>query len=351
LFKQNKIKEKMADLDEMNALLSKTRDLLEACEKGDMSKLEEGVACADKLLRVNPHQVNSLIMKGLALSAAKKSQEAILCYNHVIKSFPTNYLGYFNKGCEMFILEKFEEAHVLFVKSIDLEPDHSSIYVNKGDCLYALEKYDEALKAFTKSAQLDDQNFKALKNQANCFRELKNYKRAVQSYTAALKLQSNDFNCHFQLAEICRSYLQDFAQANIHYDKLIEMRPDNRWFYIYKGDCLFKLLQWQKLIDTYEAADKIESTDSDLVVTFARAFAYYCLEVAARRSSKDKKDASVSTNGQAALKYINMCLKLDPDYLEGYDLKRDILLCLNRNEEAAECEMAELEVRLRTNRL
>jgi tetratricopeptide (TPR) repeat protein len=356
----------MTDQVKHNALVSKARNLVTACQRGDMSKVDEAIACADKLLKANPHQLNSLMFKGLALSAAKKSQEAILCYNHIIKSFPRNYMGYLNKGCEMHILKRCREAHELFDKSIELEPNESKIYIKKGECLLELENYEEALKAFTNAAHIDDKNFETLKRMGDCYKSKKidqnywndcheNNEKAVQSYKAALKLQPGDYYCHFNCAKILHWNLRDHAQANEHYDKLIEMRPKEAEFYHYKAKCLSKLNEWQLLLDIFEDANQLFQIERSIVldingvrwdarnVYYNRALLYHNLGV-------EIKTTVCSKNGRSALDYINMCLKMELNSTQYYycSLAKEDILNLQSitNNKAVDCETAELEVRL-----
>jgi tetratricopeptide (TPR) repeat protein len=310
----------------------------------DDTKIEEGMQCVDKLLKMNPHNREALIYKGIALSRMDKNNEALLCLNHVIKLFPRHYNGYMNKGTVLFNLQRYQSALDAFNKSIDLTPDdddqHCDLYFNQGNCLFSLNRFEEAFKSFKQAASLDTSDRVFLVKKGHCLRELKRFKEAIVEYKAALRIEPETQECYFHIGNILKDEMKDYAEAIKYFNKLIIIDPTNSCPLLSKADCLMACEKWAKASQFYQKAfDLIAcSVDQGGVVCCNSHFDIdFNLSICFYNMNKNEQ----------ALVCINRCIQMEANKIDLYVHKRRILVALKKYDEAADCEIEELRLQMK----
>lgn len=93
--------------------------------KGDqllnLGKYEEAIKAYDKVIELNPNDLDFYNNRGAALTLLKKYELAIKEFNRVIKLDP-NYSGLYNKGLTLIKLGDYKSAFKAINEFIDLEP-------------------------------------------------------------------------------------------------------------------------------------------------------------------------------------------------------------------------------------
>lgn len=324
-----------------NNLLATAYQLL----NGDSdSKIEEGMKCIDKLLKMKPNNRDALVYKGIALSKLNKNEEALLCLNNVISKFPRYYLGYMNKGTVLFALKRYQSALDAFNKSIELssiegDGQNADLHFNKANCLFSLDRFEEALKSYKRASSIDPSDHVFLLRIGDCLRELKKFKESVVEYKAALRINPEEEECYFHIGNILKNEIEDYSEAMKYFNKLILIDPDNSCPMLNKADCLMKLQKWEKAVQFYDKAfetisrgfvnvdDKCCKSRYD--IQFNKSVCFYNLK-----------------KNEPALDCVNKCIQLHPNDIHLYVQKRIILLAMKKFEEAADCEIEELKLEI-----
>jgi tetratricopeptide (TPR) repeat protein len=259
---------------------------------GDRKLIEgaEGAKTVDKLLKLNPHDVDALIAKGINLIQLDKVEEALLCMTHALKLSPKNISCHFQKGAVLFKLKHYAKALESFEKCLQLNFNFllapqlrnmskdflSGIHLRTGHCLFHLKRYKEALEVYD---QFDEMGVNVLcdietayVNKINCLKNLGRYVQAVRVCVKASKLF-----------------------------------PQNPCIHIANGECLIKQ-------EMYDEAAAALCKASDIVPDCPAAF-HHLKSICFFGAEKDKE----------ALESVNKCIELEPNNREFDKLRKDIL--------------------------
>lgn len=134
---------------------------VEAIERG---MYQEAVGYLDRVLAIEPDNVDALLKKGEALSYLGRYEEELQNYDRVLAIEPDNVDALFNKGGALLDLGKYEEAIEYFDRVLASEPDAVDALNNKGVASYYIPRKEEAKKYFDEALRIDSDNDEASKN-------------------------------------------------------------------------------------------------------------------------------------------------------------------------------------------
>ena len=68
----------------------------------------EAICCFDKVLEIDPKNVNSLVMRCASIEELKRYDEAIIYYDKVLEIDPKNADALNKKGCSLYEIGKYD---------------------------------------------------------------------------------------------------------------------------------------------------------------------------------------------------------------------------------------------------
>ena len=166
--------------------------LLVGDELRDAGKYEEAIVYYDKVLAIDPTDLDALLRKGLALDDLGKIDEAILYYDKVIAIDPTDIFALYNKALALDNLGKLDEAISYYDKVLEIDPTDTDALYNKGLILDNLGKLDEAISYYDKVLAIDPNDVGALYHKGFALDRTGRYSEAVTYYDRVLAINPND---------------------------------------------------------------------------------------------------------------------------------------------------------------
>ena len=82
------------------------------------------------------------------IKSVDRKKEAIKCFDKVIEIDPENVDAWCNKGSMLCELNSFEEALKCYNKVLELEPENIDVWRYKGNALIELEQFEDAIKCY-----------------------------------------------------------------------------------------------------------------------------------------------------------------------------------------------------------
>ncbi len=116
---------------------------------------EEGLACYNMAILLNPDYGMAHRDKGSLLQKSGRYEEALLSLNEAVRLMPDSKMAHYLKGICLDMLGYNQEALECFDTAIRLNPHFASAYQGKGIALDKLGRYEEALQSLEYSLQLD----------------------------------------------------------------------------------------------------------------------------------------------------------------------------------------------------
>ena len=128
----------------------------------DNQKYDEALQYFDKVLDIDPSNVNALNNKGLALDHLQRYDEALQYFDKALTIDPSSFSALNNKGTALDHLQRYDEALQYFDKALTIDPSSVNALNNKGTALDHLKRYNEALQFYDKALFIDPSSMKAL---------------------------------------------------------------------------------------------------------------------------------------------------------------------------------------------
>ena len=141
-----------------------------------------------------------------------------------------DYKYYLDYGIYDFESGRYSDAIEKINQSLELKNDWEIPYFYRAVANQALENFDEAILDYTKALQLNDKMTDAYYNRAKILLSRKDVEnpdinRAVSDLEKALELDSKFVDALFAMAA-AQKKLENFEQAIVYLDKILELQPD-----------------------------------------------------------------------------------------------------------------------------
>ena len=137
----------------------KSKDITELYSEGkryyDNDDYAKAIDIFNKIIDLDPNNIQVRIDKGLALEGADNYKEAVDTYEQVNKIQPDKAIAYSFKGNALRELNDFENSLKAHDKALELEPNDSTYLCFKGNTLLAMGNYTEALNLYNRVIELD----------------------------------------------------------------------------------------------------------------------------------------------------------------------------------------------------
>jgi len=228
------------------------------------------------------------------------------------------------KGSLLLKLESYEDAIECFLRAISLDPNISLYYFNNANALNHLEKFNQANLFFDRAIQLDP------------FNSLYLYSKEINLIENQLKVKPDDHElinskgCFFLK-------LKEFAEAEIEFEKAINLDSDKADYHYHRGIALSELGQVEKAHRCFETAKALNSNKNDFCI-------YQQINMINWHMKSNPGDAELFnrkgkllfklTDYATAVRCFSKAIKLDPSKHEYYFQKGNTLEIMDRKEES-----------------
>jgi tetratricopeptide (TPR) repeat protein len=180
---------------------------------GSLGRHEEGLACLDRALALNPKEALAWYNKGLALGRLGRYEVALACYDHALALNPQLAQAWYNKGVRLASLGRHEEALACYDRALAHNPQDPEAWCNKGLELWSLGRHEEALACCDRALALNPQFAETWNNKGNALASLGRYEEALACYDHALALNPQDAQSWYNNGVILAGEFSNFREA------------------------------------------------------------------------------------------------------------------------------------------
>ncbi len=149
---------------------------------------EGSLEAFDKVLRIEPNNIDALDGKGWSLVCLGRWQEALDASKEVLAIEPLRDSALDNKGCSLMHLNRWYEAIEPLQKAVNVNPLNDYAWNNLGQTYMHFERYMEAINCFDKVLEINPEHADAKKFKQKCLLILnletnKNWTISQKKYT------------------------------------------------------------------------------------------------------------------------------------------------------------------------
>ena len=179
---------------------------------------EEAISYYDKVLLINPKNNDALLGKALALDNLGKSEEAILYFDKAleteeiqqpIQDISDKDLEFlqvsFELAQELFEGEHYDEAISYYDLVLQIIPSDTDALIGKAIALGSIDNHEEAISFYDKVLAIDSSDIDALNGKALALGSIGKHEEAISYYEKVLAIDSIDIDALFGKAVLLES--------------------------------------------------------------------------------------------------------------------------------------------------
>jgi len=187
--------------------------------------INKAIILSDKLLATDPHNINLLVIKGRAFNRLQNYTEAIKYFDRALAIDPNNTYALANKGLALNKLGNYTEAIKYYDKALAIDPNFVYALSSEGDALSNQGNYTEAIKYYNKALDKSPNYVPVLVNEGNIYVKERNYDQAKKYLDRVLTIDPNNTYALNVLGTIL--YYQGNQNDAIRYfDKALAIDPN-----------------------------------------------------------------------------------------------------------------------------
>lgn len=216
-----------------------------------MGRIEECIEKFNKAVELDAEFADARNNLGAMLQNVNQHEQALIHLAKAISLNPNNGLAYFNYANSLKAMAKNEEALDNYNKAVKLIPSFPVAFNNRGNLLETMGRLEEAQRSYSRAIDLDRNYTSAHSNRGIVERKLGNYPGALRDFTKAVQLDpwqpdnpNQDVNFKFRLyinlGDI-QMYFQKFEKALEAYDFAAKIEPDSSDVKAFKGNAVAAL--------------------------------------------------------------------------------------------------------------
>jgi tetratricopeptide (TPR) repeat protein len=225
-----------------NTLFAQTADEYYqlASDKYSSEDYEEAMSYVEKVLNIDINYANAYYLKGLIMLQTQDYKSAIIEINKAIKLDPDEETFYFGRATYKEYVQDYLGAKEDYDQVIRINPNYENVYYKKAYALYKLMLYNEAMVEVNNAIKINPNDADSYSMRGLVKFSLKDLRGALSDF---LKADSIIPNKIWVLGCIGVTYsaLNDCLMANIYFETIIILEPNNSNAYYGKGICECKL--------------------------------------------------------------------------------------------------------------
>jgi len=191
LLKMNRLRECAQTFERLIQINPTQVDILQylALIYDDFSEHEKAISYYEKVIGLVPHHAEAHSNRGNSLSRIGRNSEAVHSYDNAIRYQPNFAEAYFNRANTLNALGDFLGAIESYDQAIAIKPDYFDAYLNLTLPLCALKLFDRALLSTEKALELRPSMPVAHVHHGIILKELGRHEEALMSHTRAIQLK------------------------------------------------------------------------------------------------------------------------------------------------------------------
>ncbi len=210
---EDKRRKKLEEKEKQRAV----KDYFEtAMNLGETGRFNEAVIYLEKILDMDPRNVEALNDKGMCLYAVGKPDKAVKAYESALQIEPQYKDALVNLGVAYNHLDLKKEALDAYSRAIKIDPELEEAWYNKGVCFFSAGKFQEAESCFSKAAQLNHNSEEAWSGKAYSLEKLGRFEEAKDTYDLVLGLNPSNEDAiagkNHCMEEIRKVLMSDYMQ-------------------------------------------------------------------------------------------------------------------------------------------
>ncbi len=293
LIQKKKIK-CLSDLEKAHQLKPHIRDIwhLVLDLKMDLKQFEDIFNTSRSMLKIDPNDAKIYAKIAFSYQILQKFEKAVLSYKKAININPNYAEAYINMGIALKKQGKFGEAIESFNKALEIKHDYAEAYINIGNALKDQNKFEEAIETYNKALEIKPDYVEAYLNIGISLRNQGKLEEAVDAYRKALEIKHDYAEAYVNMGVIFnkQSKLEKALEAS---NKALKIKPNYAEAYLNIGNALNSQGKLKEAIEAYKKA---------ILIKPHYAEPYWNLY-------------GSSENIEEAKKWIEQCLKADPNHL------------------------------------
>lgn len=347
-----------------------------------LKNYEDALKAYEAALKIDPNYLDALNNKAYTLWLLERYAEAEETSRHALEIDPDNMGALNNLGIILAKRIKFEESLDVWEKASQINPQEPMIWSNWGNALREMGRLQDSEAKCRKAIELAPENPEALNNLANALRDTGQLDEAIELYRKAtnekpsyyeahanmsIALLDNKmpeeatvaaryavaFNDEFSLGYSCLSKAMvetgNYEQAHRAAQRAVYLDPDNVEAYLDLASVLLRLDHFDDSEAILQEALKREPSSARAYIKLSEIREYMNNFPQAHEAIDNAIKISpemptawlrksliyfVAGDAENALKMINEVLKRAPKWLPALQYQAEMLVSVNRNEEA-----------------
>jgi tetratricopeptide (TPR) repeat protein len=275
----------------------------------NLGRMEQGMACFDQALELDPLSVAIWYNKGVYLGKAPAAlacyqralnnseyagdldwtirpeqiwfnmalvleelgdlEAAGNCYDEALALNPQYEKGLLAKGVALESLGRIDEALDLYDRALAANPRSVGALASKGSAMADLGCLDEALSFFSASLEIDPVCVMALYNKGLVLGKLGRSEEEIVCYDEALKIDPHHGMCWYNKG-IALGELGHAQEEVSCYERAIDINPSHWQAWINKGTTLVQLHNYAEALTCFEAAKRLGADEADEAIERCR---------------------------------------------------------------------------------
>jgi protein O-GlcNAc transferase len=189
-----------------------------------LNRLDDLIACYQKLLERKPHDANTCNNLANALKDQNRLDEAADCYRKAISQKPDFAEAHSNLGTVLAVLGRFDQAMAHYRQALALKPDFAECHTNLGIALQDQGNAEEAVACFRKAVSLKPQFVEAYAHMGSALLAQGKPGESIACYQQAIALRPGYADAYYNLGTAFQA-LGRRDEAASAYQHAISLQP------------------------------------------------------------------------------------------------------------------------------
>ncbi|GGF27624.1 hypothetical protein GCM10011611_37060 [Aliidongia dinghuensis] len=230
-----------------------------ALEAGDLA---EARACCERVLYLQPKNVDGLHLQGLVLCAGGESEKGLKLIRRAIAFAPRHAIALNNLGNILKDLGRLDEALASYDKALAVDPTLADAHYNAGNALRALDRPADAVGRYDRALALRPADAAVLVNRGNALGDLGDLGAALESFERAVAVRPNFAEGHYNRGNALAA-LGRGDEAIASYDRALALEPNHSTALNNRGIALQSAGRLEAALASYTRALALDATDAE----------------------------------------------------------------------------------------
>lgn len=263
-------------------------------------------------IKLNPKNHEAYLYRGVSRSRLLRYKEAFEDFNKAVRLNDEDWRVYSNRALASLQLDRYVDVISDCNRIIKLKKENSQTYLLRGEAKAGLEMYKVAIEDFERAMKMDSMAMQPVLRRGVARLELEKFDLAIEDFNKALALDlENSLPIFYRGVALTKK--GEYQRALNDFNIVLESYPDNE-VVLFNRAMLFSDMNRDKLaLSDYDQVVKLNPTN--ILARFNRGL----LHLSQNRLTQ-------------ALQDIDMALELFPEFIDGHEVKLQIIQQLGRSQ-------------------